>query len=173
MCHQIKGAEWGGGGGMPNWTGNCLISNLIPAPGLANSVSLWLVRRFHIIIKPQSNHRFKHTFYHHLHTHDWDALQLPYTFNNVMGWVVLYSHRLHCKEDQIDVFPEMKLRGLVPNLTYIYLWADRSWEHINCPQKHESENWEWGRAVSSLGRYVFGSEISYNKAPPRLPGLGC
>jgi hypothetical protein len=29
------------------------------------------------------------------------------------------------------------------------------------------------RGVSSLGRYVFGSEISYNKAPPRLPGLGC
>ncbi len=27
--------------------------------------------------------------------------------------------------------------------------------------------------LSSLGRYVFGSEISYNKAPPRLPGLGC
>jgi hypothetical protein len=26
---------------------------------------------------------------------------------------------------------------------------------------------------SSLGRYVFGSEISYTKAPPRLPGLGC
>ncbi len=26
---------------------------------------------------------------------------------------------------------------------------------------------------SSLGRYVFGSEISYNKAPPRLPGLAC
>ncbi len=26
---------------------------------------------------------------------------------------------------------------------------------------------------SSLGRYVFGSEISYNKAPPRLPVLGC
>ncbi len=30
-----------------------------------------------------------------------------------------------------------------------------------------------GGGVSSLGRYVFGSEISYNKAPPRLPGLGC
>ncbi len=28
-------------------------------------------------------------------------------------------------------------------------------------------------SASSLGRYVFGSEISYNKAPPRLPGLGC
>ncbi len=31
----------------------------------------------------------------------------------------------------------------------------------------------YGRTISSLGRYVFGSEISYNKAPPRLPGLGC
>ncbi len=30
---------------------------------------------------------------------------------------------------------------------------------------------EWGKEESSLGRYVFGSEISYNKAPPRLPGL--
>ncbi len=30
-----------------------------------------------------------------------------------------------------------------------------------------------GAQGSSLGRYVFGSEISYNKAPPRLPGLGC
>ena len=29
------------------------------------------------------------------------------------------------------------------------------------------------KCASSLGRYVFGSEISYNKAPPRLPGLGC
>ena len=28
-----------------------------------------------------------------------------------------------------------------------------------------------GGGGSSLGRYVFGSEISYNKAPPRLPGL--
>ncbi len=27
--------------------------------------------------------------------------------------------------------------------------------------------------ISSLGRYVFGSEISYNKAPPPLPGLAC
>ncbi len=33
--------------------------------------------------------------------------------------------------------------------------------------------WKLGRAlpISSLGRYVFGSEISYNKPPPRLPGL--
>ncbi len=34
-------------------------------------------------------------------------------------------------------------------------------------------NFAYTLRVSSLGRYVFGSEISYNKAPPRLPGLGC
>ncbi len=33
--------------------------------------------------------------------------------------------------------------------------------------------WACLLVVSSLGRYVFGSEISYNKPPPRLPGLGC
>ncbi len=36
--------------------------------------------------------------------------------------------------------------------------------------RHELEKLS---GFSSLGRYVFGSEISYNKAPPRLPGLGC
>jgi hypothetical protein len=36
-----------------------------------------------------------------------------------------------------------------------------------------SENPNLPGIISSLGRYVFGSEISYNKAPPRLPGLGC
>ncbi len=35
------------------------------------------------------------------------------------------------------------------------------------------ENAKLSRQASSLGRYVFGSEISYNKPPPRLPGLGC
>ncbi len=35
------------------------------------------------------------------------------------------------------------------------------------------KTWLCTACPSSLGRYVFGSEISYNKAPPRLPGLGC
>jgi hypothetical protein len=35
------------------------------------------------------------------------------------------------------------------------------------------KNFTYFTYKSSLGRYVFGSEISYNKAPPRLPGLGC
>ncbi len=40
--------------------------------------------------------------------------------------------------------------------------------------KNSGENYFFIAANrSSLGRYVFGSEISYNKAPPRLPGLGC
>ncbi len=38
---------------------------------------------------------------------------------------------------------------------------------------HYAAEWKKCRNISSLGRYVFGSEISYNKAPPRLPGLGC
>jgi hypothetical protein len=37
----------------------------------------------------------------------------------------------------------------------------------------EFEAFVFSSVSSSLGRYVFGSEISYNKAPPRLPGLGC
>jgi hypothetical protein len=55
-------------------------------------------------------------------------------------------HMLHCKRDQIYVFPEMKLRGLVPN-SYIHvsvsdsyvptigthiLLVDQSWEYITC-----------------------------------------
>ncbi len=43
------------------------------------------------------------------------------------------------------------------------LLSGKDKQHCCCKSDH----------VSSLGRYVFGSEISYNKAPPRLPGLGC
>jgi hypothetical protein len=31
--------------------------------------------------------------------------------------------------------------------------VDRSWEYINCSQRHECGNWERGRAVSFLGIY--------------------
>ncbi len=41
------------------------------------------------------------------------------------------------------------------------------------PGEGEEAREEPTSKISSLGRYVFGSEISYNKAPPRLPGLGC
>ncbi len=39
-------------------------------------------------------------------------------------------------------------------------------------RRKESKEWKGkDKYNSSLGRYVFGSEISYNKAPPPLPGL--
>jgi hypothetical protein len=43
------------------------------------------------------------------------------------------------------------------------------WTHLG----ERAKTWPLVISGSSLGRYVFGSEISYNKAPPRLPGLGC
>ncbi len=68
---------------------------------------------------------------------------------------------VHCREDPIDVFPEMKRRGLVPNihihvsveqfifplsvlLFSVAKWEDRSWEYKNRSQKQECGNWEWG-----------------------------
>ncbi len=51
----------------------------------------------------------------------------------------------------------------------------RSWIRIQTFLQNGSGSCSFirGTPESSLGRYVFGSEISYNKAPPRLPGLGC
>jgi hypothetical protein len=73
-----------------------------------------------------------------------------------------FIYCIHCKKNPIYVFPEMKLRGLVPNF-YIHVSvsdfyipriclpicpqqkkADRSWEYINHSQIHECGNWETG-----------------------------
>ncbi len=54
----------------------------------------------------------------------------------------------------------------LPSGSYKKTEEGKEEEHLNFLRKD-------GRTRSSLGRYVFGSEISYNKAPPRLPGLGC
>jgi hypothetical protein len=50
--------------------------------------------------------------------------------------------------------------------TLVPIWSLKKWRDLSRTRNGPSYN-------SSLGRYVFGSEISYNKAPPRLPGLGC
>jgi hypothetical protein len=50
------------------------------------------------------------------------------------------------------------------NLTFFLYFNSRSLEHL-------CDYFSYITVLSSLGRYVFGSEISYNKAPPRLPGL--
>jgi hypothetical protein len=74
----------------------------------------------------------------------------------VVGQIVM-----HCTENLIYVFPEVKLRGLIPNF-YIHefvsdlytfpgsvclfgcsrILADRSCEYVNRSQIHECGNWE-------------------------------
>ncbi len=45
---------------------------------------------------------------------------------------------------------------------------------LKSPSQYNTTVWAPHNSMgSSLGRYVFGSVLSYNKAPPRLPGLGC
>ena len=66
---------------------------------------------------------------------------------------------------------ERKIESEVPD------WFAGSRENVFCRYANRvdvtAEQGEAERpvAASSLGRYVFGSEISYNKAPPPLPGL--
>jgi hypothetical protein len=71
---------------------------------------------------------------------------------------------VHCTENSKQIFPEMKLRGLVPNFDIHALWAiyiftrsvclfcciafdDQSLEYINRSQLHEWRNWKRGHAV--------------------------
>ncbi len=62
---------------------------------------------------------------------------------------------------------EHRLNGLSERLDRLVKQVDDMYDQI-------SENeLICERTISSLGRYVFGSEISYKKPPPRLPGLGC
>ncbi len=80
--------------------------------------------------------------------------------------------RCICTKNSEQIFPEMKLRGLVPNF-YIHVYGSnlyiptiglpillycvavlRSWEYINRSQIHECRNWERGCTVSFVG-YLF------------------
>ncbi len=78
---------------------------------------------------------------------------------------------MHCVENSKQIFPEMKVRGLVPNfythesVSDLYIstisrllcciaFVDQSWENINRSQIHECGNWECRRAVSFLGIFV-------------------
>jgi hypothetical protein len=73
---------------------------------------------------------------------------------------------IDCKQDPIYVFPDMKLRGLVPNF---HIHVPRFVLLFCCSKKggpivgiyksltdtvHECRNWERGRAVSFLGIFV-------------------
>ncbi len=70
----------------------------------------------------------------------------------------------HCTENSKQIFPEMKLRSLVPN-SYIHVSVSKlyiptisppillhhSWQDLNRSQIHERGNWERGRPVSFPG----------------------
>ena len=45
--------------------------------------------------------------------------------------------------------------------------------YLIAQSRKKSWDIEFQKILLGVGRYAFGSEISYNKAPPRLPGLGC
>ncbi len=82
------------------------------------------------------------------------------------GIRIMTTLQRHCTENSKQIFPEMKLRGLVPN-SYIHVTvsdlyipriskiggnpAEWSWEYINPLQIKECGNWERGHAVSFLG----------------------
>jgi hypothetical protein len=77
---------------------------------------------------------------------------------------------MHCKERDCtahskQIFPEMKLRGLVPN-SFIF-----KWDYINRSQIHECGNWERGLAVSFLG--VHKSDLVCSVFFPRLRDSTC
>ncbi len=58
------------------------------------------------------------------------------------------------------------------SIVYTKDWLGRVRKHSkNNVKKAGTRTIRMFNNLSSLGRYVFGSEISYNKAPPRLPGL--
>ncbi len=95
-------------------------------------------------------------------------LSIIWPFENVCWW------KLHCNEDPIYVFLEMKFRGLVPNFDIhvpvidLYIptigppiFCSKIWGpivgilYIDRSQNHEYENWERDRAVSFLGIFLF------------------
>ncbi len=67
-----------------------------------------------------------------------------------------FCHRvLHCNENPIYVFLFWELRGLRPNFhIHVSVSAKRSWENIINSQAHECWNWDWGRTIPFLGKFV-------------------
>jgi hypothetical protein len=76
--------------------------------------------------------------------------------------------------EKLSAFPELKF---TKNQKPLAITSGLSEDFLNLELAYKNlygkKNFDESMRSSSLGRYVFGSEISYNKAPPRLPGLGC
>jgi hypothetical protein len=70
---------------------------------------------------------------------------------------------------------ELDLQSLLDSCVQLYPLAETPQLPPSPAFEYTRALWYWSAKIddSSLGRYVFGSEISYNKAPLRLPGLAC
>ncbi len=92
----------------------------------------------------------------------WSLNPEPWTLDSRLSTLLM-----HCTKNLKQIFPEMKLRGLVPNFyirkyvsAFIYSndrsanvvqqnrRTHRSWEYINPSQIHECRNWERGSFIS-------------------------
>ncbi len=72
--------------------------------------------------------------------------------------------QMHYTENWKQIFPEMKLRSIVPNF-----YISKSWENINRSQIHEWKNCERAHAVSFLGIFVLNFRYSAVLPPPLFP----
>ncbi len=103
--------------------------------------------------------------YHGFETKLW-KLKVFFTF--------FYSKDVqHYKENPINLFPKRNCAAIVPISSLMCLWAIFIFpgsahiysststgrtivgiQYINCSQTHECENWDWGRTIRFLGRFV-------------------
>jgi hypothetical protein len=114
----------------------------------------------------------------HRHALGWKAVTaLPFFPMFICTCCPSHSLFAHCTENWKQIFPKMKLCGLVPTFcihisvsdlyipkisppTLLFAFVDRSWDYIHRSQIHECRNWERGRAVSFLG--IFVSNFQYS-----------
>ncbi len=99
------------------------------------------------------------------------------TFVKCPIYISINIQSLHSKYEQlVEFISELYAANISVDVIAVQeIWDIRYPELVNIPgfQPLVHKSRRNMRGGSSLGRYVFGSEISYNKAPPRLPGLGC
>jgi hypothetical protein len=69
---------------------------------------------------------------------------------------------MHCKEDAIYVFPEIKLRGLVPNFSIHVSVSNLYIPRIGPPILLQQNRWTYSRYIKIANRYIPRSFVSGN-----------
>ncbi len=108
--------------------------------------------------RSQSAHFSQSDFAHKHTTQRQEHDQKEIFFPAVLLVLTVNLILIHCKQDSIYVFPEMKLRGLVPNSQIRISQnrrTDRGNTYINRLQIYKCGNWKRRRAVLFLGIFVF------------------